>query len=91
MAVNTPMSEVATSGRNQVRRLLRGFACAPVDPEEAAAEGATVVTFIVAGEGLTPSNVTDAGETEQLGPVGATVQFRETVWLNPAMGVTVRL
>ena len=50
---------------------------------------AVVVSVTVAFAGFVPSSVTDDGETVQVAPTGAPVQFHVTICVKPCAGVAV--
>ena len=50
---------------------------------------AVVVSVTVAVAGFVPSSVTDDGETVQVAPIGAHVQFHITVCVKPCAGDAV--
>jgi hypothetical protein len=50
---------------------------------------AVVVSVTAAVAGFAPSSVTDDGETVQVAPIGAPVQFHVTVCVKPCAGVAV--
>jgi hypothetical protein len=54
------------------------------------AELPAVVTFTVAVEDVDPLSLIELGETEHVDPVGPPLQLRDTVWLNPPDGLTLR-
>lgn len=66
----------------------------PMPPRErgnAPEIGAVVVTVIVAVIGFVPSGVTEGGEIEQLVVAGFPLHVRETAWLNPPAGTTLKV